>query len=70
MKKKQWTEIKEVGLNELQARLTEMKSKLAQLRFSKRTTGLKNPLEIRNLRRDIARIMTLINTKQGSGVKK
>lgn len=60
MKSKQWQEIKNLTQNELVARLEEYQVKLFNLKLSRKTKTLKNPLEIRTLRRDIARIKTLL----------
>ncbi len=70
MKRKVWQELKEVGKEEIKARLQETENKLFQLKFRKRTSGLKNPLEIRVIRRDIARMKTLLRQKHEIGVAK
>ena len=53
-------EIKTLNLEQLNARLKELKNELFNLRFSNATRNLANPLEIRNVRREIARVQTAI----------
>lgn len=60
-KEKKEINLRELSEHELTAKLTESKEKLFHLKFGHKTTPLKNPLEIRALRRQIARILTLTN---------
>ena len=57
-------EIKTLDLKQLNARLKELKNELFNLRFSNATRSLANPLEIRNVRREIARVQTAIRAKE------
>ncbi len=57
-------EIKTLPLEQLNARLKELKTELFNLRFSHATRNLANPLEIRNVRREIARVKTAIKEKE------
>ncbi len=52
---------------DLQARLTEDKLRLKKLEFAHAISPLENPMSIRNLRRDIARILTVIK-KRAHGI--
>lgn len=54
------------GMNEsdLKARLEEDKQRLKKLEFAHAISPLENPMTIRGLRRDIARVQTLIKSKQ------
>lgn len=63
MKIKELKELKELSKEELLSKLTELQKKLIDLKLKHSTIKLKNPLEIRNLRRDIARVKTLLNKK-------
>ena len=56
-------EIKTLNLEQLNARLKELKNELFNLRFSHATRNLANPLAIRNVRREIARVQTAIRQK-------
>ncbi|MCA6080240.1 MAG: 50S ribosomal protein L29 [Endomicrobium sp.] len=64
MKSKNWNEIKNMSDVELRAELSELQDKIFRLRFRHSTSPVKNPLEIRNVRRNIARVKTLINWKK------
>ena len=59
-KEKKEINLKELTMDELSSRFEESKEKLFHLKFGHKTTPLKNPLEIRYLRRQIARILTII----------
>ena len=54
------------GMNEsdLKARLEEDKQRLMKLEFAHTISPLENPMTIRGLRRDIARVITEIKLKQ------
>lgn len=49
---------------ELQAELRKSEEKLFKLQFKHRSAALANPLELRTLRRDVARLQTWISQKQ------
>lgn len=48
---------------ELEVEVKELKSELFKLRFQLATNQLDNPLKIREVKRDIARVKTLIKQK-------
>ena len=56
-------EIRSLSENELNAKLAEMKKDLFMLRMQHATNHLDNPLKIPALRRDIARVKTVIREK-------
>lgn len=60
MKQKNWQEIKSMSEKELIAKLNELEEKYYKLKFRNSTAPVKNPLEIRELRKTIARIKTLL----------
>ena len=60
MKQKNWQEIKSMSDAELNAKLVELEDKYFKLKFRNSTAPVKNPLEIRELRKNIARIKTLL----------
>jgi len=68
MKTKVWQEIKNLTDAELQLKLRENDEKLFRLKFKHATTPMKNGLEIRTLRRMIARLKTLMK-EQANGTK-
>ncbi len=56
--------IREMSEAELNAELTKMKKDLFNLRFQHVTGQLENPLLLRETRRDIARVKTIIREKE------
>ena len=63
MKTKDKETKKNLSLDELKAELLHLRDKHFKLRFKHRVTPLGNPLELRSLRRDIARVQTWIRAK-------
>jgi large subunit ribosomal protein L29 len=55
---------KELGHDELVAKRAELKKKYFDVRFQAVVGHLENPLEKRNLRRQIARLETLISQSE------
>ncbi len=56
--------IKEMSSPELEKELSELKSELFKLRFNLATNGLDNPVKIREVKKDIARIKTIIKERE------
>lgn len=56
--------VHELPDNELQEKLASLKAELFNLRFSHATGQLSNPLQIQNVRRDIARVKTVIRERE------
>lgn len=52
-------ELRDLSPDELRDKETELRDQLFKLRFQKSLGQLENPLKIKNLKRDIARIRTL-----------
>jgi large subunit ribosomal protein L29 len=57
-------EIRDLSVHELQARIEELHIELFNLRFQKAKNLLDRPDRIRNARREIARINTIIKEKE------
>lgn len=57
-------EVRQLGTTELEAKLGELKKDLFTLRMQHATNQLDNPLRIQDVRRDIARVKTVIREKQ------
>ena len=55
---------KNLSVAELGAELHQVQEKVFRLRFKHQVTPLSNPVELRSLRRDIARLKTWIYEKQ------
>ena len=58
------TKFHEMKDEELQLKLTELKSELFNLRFSHATGQLTNPMQMVNCKRDIARIKTEMRERE------
>ena len=56
--------IKEMSSPELEKELSELKSELFKLRFSLATNGLENPMKIKEVKKDIARINTVLTERK------
>jgi len=56
-------EIRQKSEKELQKLLQDSREKLRQLRFDLASGKVKNVREIRQIRKDIARILTILKTK-------
>jgi large subunit ribosomal protein L29 len=56
-------EIRELGANDIRARLAELERERFNLRFRGATETLSNPLRLRTIRRDIARLQTVLAEK-------
>ncbi|MFN3505164.1 MAG: 50S ribosomal protein L29 [Caldimicrobium sp.] len=57
-------ELRELSLPELKEKLIELRQELFNLRFQKSIHRLENPMKLRNLRREIARVLTVIREKE------
>jgi large subunit ribosomal protein L29 len=58
------SELRELTLDELAKRETDMRKELFNLRFQKATGEIENPMRIRSLKKDIARVLTVITDKK------
>jgi large subunit ribosomal protein L29 len=58
------TEVRGMTPAELETRLEELKKELFQLRFQNATNQLSNPGKIADIKKDIARVKTIIREKQ------
>ena len=56
--------IKEMSSPELEKELNELKNELFKLRFSLATNGLDNPMKIKEVKKDIARIKTVLRERE------
>lgn len=57
-------EIRELTPKELNEKLDSLKTELFNLRFQLATGQLENPMRIRQVRKDIARIKTIIRERE------
>ena len=58
------SKIREMSSPELEKELGELKSELFKLRFSLATNGLENPMKIREVKKDIAKINTVLTERK------
>ena len=57
-------EIRKMTSSDLEKELVELKSELFKLRFQLATNGLENPMKIKNTKKDIARIKTILKQRE------
>jgi len=62
-------ELKDLSIEELKQRLSDEQESLANLRFQLATSQLESPIKVRTVRRDIARIQTVLNRKEQAAAK-
>ena len=56
--------IREMSSPDLEKELGELKTELFKLKFSLATNGLDNPMKIKEVRRDIAKINTVLTERK------
>jgi large subunit ribosomal protein L29 len=57
-------EVREKSSEDLQKTLDEMKVELFDLRFARATGSIENPMRIRELKKSIARILTVLHERE------
>ena len=60
-------EIREMSVEDLKTRIDELTRERFNLRFRSATESIENPMRFRDLRRDIARMQTILREKQSHG---
>ena len=60
------SEIRELTLEELKQREQDVSEELFNLKFQRATAQLENKMRVRQVRRDLARVKTIIQEKQTS----
>jgi large subunit ribosomal protein L29 len=61
------SELREMTIEELREKEKELRKELFNLRFQKATGEIQNPMRIRAVRKDIARVLTIITEKERQG---
>lgn len=56
--------IREMSSPDLEKELGELKTELFKLKFSLATNGLENPMKIKEVKRDIAKINTVLTERK------
>ena len=57
-------EIRELSVTEIEGRIRELEEEQFRLRFRGATEPLENPIRLRHVRRDIARLKTVLRQRQ------
>jgi large subunit ribosomal protein L29 len=63
------TAFREMNADEIQARVAELREDLFNLRFRNTMKQLDNPLKIRESRREMARLLTVLKEKERATAK-
>ncbi|RCX12785.1 LSU ribosomal protein L29P [Anaerobacterium chartisolvens] len=61
------SEIREKSQSELQKELGELKSELFKLRFQLATNQLENPMKLKDVKKSIARVRTIMKERELKG---
>ena len=64
MKAKELKEIRGLSTEKLEQKLQELKKDLFMLRMQHATNQLDNPMQLANVKKDIARVKTIIREKE------
>lgn len=59
------SELAELSVEELERKLAEVREEQFRLRFRSATESIENPMRFRALRRDVARMLTVLRQKRG-----
>jgi large subunit ribosomal protein L29 len=60
-------ELREMSIEDLKSKLEELTTEGFNLRFRSATESIENPMRFRALRRDIARLQTILREREGHG---
>ncbi len=63
-------ELRQLSVDELRKRLVDEQLNLANLRFQLATSQLESPIKVRLVRRDVARLQTLITEMENAAQSK
>jgi large subunit ribosomal protein L29 len=62
------TEIREKTMEELNSELSELKSELFKLRFQLATNQLENPMKLKDVKKTIAKVKTILREREIKGI--
>lgn len=62
-------ELRDMSSGELQKELSELKKELFKLRFQLATNQLDNPLKLKTVKKDIARVKTIMRAQEIDGTE-
>lgn len=60
------TTLRDKSIDELRSRERDLREQLFKLRFQRATGRVENPMKMRQVRREIAQIQTLLNERERS----
>ena len=60
-------EIRDMSVEDLKTKIDELTRERFNLRFRSATESIDNPMRFRDLRRDIARMQTILREKEANG---
>ena len=63
------SEIREMSLDEMQRKAADLKEELFNLRFQHEIGQLENPMKMKQTKRDIARIKTIVKESEGQEIQ-
>ena len=63
------SEMREKSILELNDELVALKEELFKLRFQHATNQLDNPIKLKGVKRDIARVRTILRERELKGIK-
>ncbi|MBO4385190.1 MAG: 50S ribosomal protein L29 [Clostridia bacterium] len=69
MKTKEFQKLREMSVEELQAKEKELKEELFNLRFQQAVGQLANPMRLKQVKRDIAQVKTVITERAIAAAK-
>jgi large subunit ribosomal protein L29 len=64
------TAFREQSVEELNQTLSTLEEQLFKLRFQKSTGQIEDPTKIRTVRKDIARVLTVLNERRAEEIKR
>jgi large subunit ribosomal protein L29 len=68
MASKKFLELQTMSVESIETELNQSKSDLNRMKFDHGSKGIENPLEIKSLRRDIARLKTELRAREIKGM--
>ena len=60
-------ELRNMSIKDLRKKEDELRRQLLKLRIRRKIEGLPNPMEIRKVKKDLARVLTIIREKTARG---
>ena len=61
------SDLRQLSVDDLKAKLAEVVEEQFRLRFRSATESIENPMRFRGIRRDIARLQTILREKESNG---